>query len=165
MSNSKQTFEAFKKGKQNAIEKVYLEYKNLMYFVISNYISNKYDCDDIFSDSFFKALTHKEEIKDYSKLKSFLCSIARNEAINFIRKNKEMPSSDLIDSIYGEEDHTNEVLNSLEPLLTNKETIVVYYKAVFGYSWEELTELTGISNSTARRLYDKAKEKLEKEFL
>ena len=76
-----------------------------------------------------------------------------------------MPFSDLIDSIYGEEDHTNEVLNSLEPLLTNKETIVVYYKAVFGYSWEELTELTGISNSTARRLYDKAKEKLEKEFL
>ena len=67
--------------------------------------------------------------------------------------------------MYGEEDRSNILLSTLEPLLTNKETIVTYLKVGFSYTWEEISEETGISVSTARRLYDSAKEKLRKELL
>ena len=53
----------------------------------------------------------------------------------------------------------------IEPLLSNKETIIVYYRAVFDYSWSEIVELTGIPESTARRIYTNAKERLRKELL
>ena len=66
--------------------------------------------------------------------------------------------------MYGEEDQYNVMLNLLEPLLTNKETIIVYYRAVFSYSWAEIVELTGIPESTARAIYATAKEKLRKEL-
>ena len=69
-----------------------------------------------------------------------------------------------MDEIYGLEDRGNAVLDMLEPLLSNKETIVIYYKAVFSYTWEEIQEETGIPISTARLLYKTAKEKLRKEL-
>ena len=66
--------------------------------------------------------------------------------------------------MYGEEDKTNDVLNLLEPVLTNKEVIVIYYKIIFDYSWNEIVKEAGIPLSTARLIYKKAKEKLKKEL-
>lgn len=164
MATSKKTFIDFVNGEEEAITSVYLEYKNLLYFVIASYIDNQDDCNDVLSDAFLKAIQHREEIKDVSKLKTFLCTIAKNEAINFAKKKKELPNSLLVEEMYGVNDRGNDVLDILEPLLSNKETIVVYYKAVFSYTWDEIYEETGIPSSTARLIYKTAKEKLRKEL-
>ena len=163
MSISKQTIQAFILGQEDAIGKVYDEYKNLMYFIIASYISLPEDCEDVLSESFIKAMDHRQDIKDPSNIKSFLASIAKNTALDFLKKNKETPT-DLIDDIYGTDDTYNVMLNLLEPFLTNKETIVTYYRAVFSYSWSEIVELTGIKESTARAIYASAKEKLRREL-
>lgn len=155
---------SFKKGNKDAISKVYDEYKNLMYFVIASYVSNQEDCEDVLSEAFIKAIDHRESIKNEQSIKSFLVSIAKNCALDFLRKKKAMPSSDIIDELYGEEDQYNVMLNLLEPYLTNKETIVTYYKAVFSYSWPEIVELTGVKESTARAIYASALRKLREEF-
>lgn len=165
MNISKHTILAFIQGKQSAIEKVYVEYKNLMYFIIANYVDNQDDCDDVLSEAFMKAIERKESIKDPSKLKAYLSAIARNEAISFQRKKKDVASFETIETMYGEEDRTNTMLNMIEPLLSNKETIIVYYRTGFSYSWQELEEETGIPESTARRVYSKAMEKLRKELV
>lgn len=165
MSISNSTFIKFTRGEQKAIEKVYLEYKNLMYFVIASYISNKCDVEDVLSDSFIKAVDHRLDIKEPEKLKSFLSTIAKNTALDFLRKQREIPSSDVIDEIYADDDRSNNLLSMLEPLLTNKETIVTYLKVGFSYTWEEIASETGISISSARRIYEKAKEKLRKGLL
>ena len=165
MGISEKTVLGFLAGEEKATEKVYLEYKNLMYFIIASYVYSKADCDDILSESFLKAMNHREEVKDPSNLKAFLTRIAKNEALNFLKKTRLTPSSEVIDELYGEEDRSSDVLSLIEPLLTNKETIVVYLKAVFSYTWEELSAETGIPVSTARRLYESGKEKLRKGLL
>ncbi len=162
MGISKGVVLEFIAGKESAIEKVYLEYKNLMFFVIASYISLKSDIDDILSESFIKAIEHRNQITDPSNLKAFLVTVARNQALDFLKKNRPIPCSDVLDEIYGEDDRSNSFLSLIEPLLTNKETIVVYYKIGFSYTWPEIAEETGISESTARRLYASAKEKLKK---
>ena len=164
MSISPKVIHAFIQGNQEAIGEVYEEYKNLMYFVIASYISQTEDCEDVLNDAFIKAMEHRQDLQDPSKLKSFLTTIARNTALDFLKKKKETANSDLIDEIYGETDSYNVMLNLLEPLLTNKETIVTYYKAVFQYTWPEIVELTGIAESTARKIYAEALEKLRKEL-
>lgn len=165
MNISKHTILAFIQGKQSAIERVYVEYKNLMYFIIASYVDSQDDCDDVLSEAFLKAVERKGTIKEPNKIKSFLSAIARNEAIDFQRRKRDVPSSDTIEMMYGEEDRTNALLNMIEPLLSNKETIVVYYRVGFSYSWQELEEETGIPESTARRVYSKAMEKLRKELV
>ena len=164
MSISNKVVNAFIQGDQDAIAEVYDEYKNLMYFIIASYISLPEDCEDVLSESFIKAINHREDLKDPSKIKSFLSTIARNTALDFLKKNKEIPNSEVIEEMYGESDQYNVMLNLLEPLLTNKETIVTYYRAVFSYSWQEIVEITGIKESTARAIYASVKEKLRKEL-
>ena len=164
MSISKSTIQAFILGNEDGIGKVYDEYKNLMYFVIANYISLPEDCEDVLSESFIKAINHRSDLKDPSKIKSFLVTIARNTALDFLKKSKEIPNSEVVEEMYGENDSYNVMLNLLEPLLTNKETIVTYYRAVFSYSWQEIVEETGIPESTARAIYASAKEKLRREL-
>ena len=165
MSISKTTLIRFTRGEERAIEKVYLEYKNLMYFIIASYIPNKFDVEDVLSDSFIKAVEHKAEVNNVESLKAYLAKIAKNQALNFLKGQREVPSSDVIDEMYADEDRSNTLLSTLEPLLTNKETIVTYLKVGFSYTWEEIAEETGISVSTARRIYEGAKEKLRKELL
>ena len=165
MSISKTTFIKFTRGEERAIEKVYLEYKNLMYFIIASYIPNKFDVEDVLSDSFIKAVEHKAEVNNVESLKAYLAKIAKNQALNFLKGQRDVPSSDVIDEIYVDEERSNTLLSTLEPLLTNKETIVTYLKVGFSYTWEEIAEETGISVSTARRIYEGAKEKLRKELL
>ena len=143
---------------------VYLQYKNLMYFIIASYISSRYDTEDVLSESFIKVVEHRHEVKNPKSFKSYVASIAKNQALDFLRKQREIPSSDIIDEIYEEEDKTNELLSTFEPLLTNKETIVTYLKIGFSYTWNEIVAETGISESTARRLYESAKGKLRKEL-
>ena len=164
MSISEKTIHAFILGNEDAIGKVYDEYKNLMYFVIANYISLPEDCEDVLSESFIKAINNRANIKDPSSLKTYLTAIARNQALDFLKKSKEIPNSEVVEEMYGEQDQYNVMLNLLEPLLTNKETIVTYYRAVFEYSWSEIVELTGIPESSARAIYASAKEKLRKEL-
>ena len=165
MSISNYTIKRFMLGKKDAIEKVYLEYKNLLFFVIASYVNNQDDCDDILSNAFLKVMEHHIVLDDVNSFKAYLCSVAKNEALNFLKNNKMVPSSNIIDEMYGEEDKTNTVLNTIEPLLTNKETIVVYYRIGFDYSWKEVEEETHIPESTARRIYSKAMDKLRKELL
>ena len=161
---SKRLFDKFLKGEDSAVEKVYLQYKNLMYFIIASYISSRYDTEDVLSESFIKVVEHRHKVKNPKSFKSYVASIAKNQALDFLRKQREIPSSDIIDEIYGEEDQTNELLSTFEPLLTNKETIVTYLKIGFSYTWNEIVTETGISESTARRLYESAKGKLRKEL-
>ena len=108
---SEGTFDKFIKGEQKAIENVYLKFKNLMYFVIASYVSSRYDAEDILSDAFIKAVEHRHELKDYTKLRPYLASIAKNQALDYLRKQREIPSSDIIDEMYGEEDKTNALLS------------------------------------------------------
>lgn len=164
MSVSTKTAIGFIRGDAKATEKVYLEYKNLLYFVIATYVSNKDDADDVLSTAFLKAMERAKTVKDPSGLKSFLCAIAKNEAIDFVKKRDRVEHIDTIDDSYGEDDRSNTLLIQIEPLLTNKEAIVVYYKAAFSYTWEEIVAETGIPDSTARRIYAKAMEKLRKEL-
>ena len=85
MALTRETVIDFIAGDKKATEKVYLEYKNLMFFIIASYVSNKADIDDILSDSFMKAMESRDTLRDPDNLKSFLASIAKNKALDFLR--------------------------------------------------------------------------------
>jgi len=158
---SLQEIQAFLNGDEEAAAKVYYAYRNLMYFIIASYVDNKDDCDDLLSESFLRVLEARESLTSGHGLKSYCASIARNLALSFLRKRNPTESFD--EAYAPSEDSVSEIYEQLEPLLSKKEIMVLYYKAVFGYRWEEIVELTGIPSSTARLLYKQAKEKIRKE--
>ena len=161
---SSKTFTQFQNGDELATQEVYEQYRNLAFFVIATYISNSEDCNDVLSNTFLKVLENRQSISNHKNLKQFICSTAKNEAINFLKKESHLIKTELIDEMYGSTDKSNDVLNLLEPHLSNKEVIVVYYKVIFEMTWEEITKETGIPSSSARLIYKQAKAKLRKEL-
>lgn len=66
---------------------IYEKYKNLVLKVAYMYSGNNYDAaEDITQDTFFKLYMHFDDLKQ-GNLKAWLSVTARNEAINFSKKN------------------------------------------------------------------------------
>lgn len=160
---SDKTFASFLNNNEKAICDVFDEYKNLLYFIISSYVPTKEDCDDILNDTYLKILENKNSIEDKTKLKQYVTTIAKNEALQFLRKQRTY-FTDKIDELYGESDSSNTILNSLFEFLTNIETIIVGYRVLFDYSWEEINKETNIPISTAKLKYKNAMEKLRQKL-
>ena len=124
MAISKNIILKFINGDNEATAEVFEEYRNLLYFIIASYITNQNDCDDVLSETYLKIMLHRSELKDPNKLKQFLTSIAKNEAILFLKKHSHNELL-YIDEIYGEVDKHNSLLDEISPGLSNKETIVL----------------------------------------
>lgn len=79
------------KQEQHTLEEVMKQYGKLVYYVIHKIIDSEHHdaIEEIFSDTFFDLWNNANSI-DLSKgtLKNLLCVIARNNAINYLKKSK-----------------------------------------------------------------------------
>lgn len=151
---------AIKHGNEKAFEYFYTtEYHNLKYFV-SRYIKEPHLAEDIVQDSFMIIWETRERIDTELNLKSFLFTIAKNKAINILRK-KGFNLKDNIDSAENRflTDSLNDeqMLSGIDALdmertirntykiLPNKirETFILSRKE--GLSYKEISEKLGIS--------------------
>ncbi|MDY4936508.1 MAG: sigma-70 family RNA polymerase sigma factor [Candidatus Enteromonas sp.] len=155
MNVSKLTATKFVQGDEKATNEVYLKYRSLLYFIISTYVNSKEDCEDVYQDLFVSVLENRNQIKDPSKLHSYLCISAKNKAINYA-KAKNTSSNELLDeNLVGEKDHTRlEDLLSFD--LTHDERVVIGYRLCFGFSFKEISELTSVPVITLKTRYARA---------
>lgn len=151
---------AFISGDNDAAGIVFAEYRDLLFFIIATYVGNREDCNDLLQETFLEALKSRSKIKKPEAIRSYLSSIARNQARQFLR-NQKVEVVEYVDEMYGDGSFDNPLLSVFGCGLSDKETIVVYYRAVFDYEWKEIEKETGIPESTARRIYAKAKKKIK----
>ncbi len=154
------TAKLFLQGEEEATAIVYKSYRALLYFIISTYVSQKEDCDDVYQEVFVKILAKRNEVKDANNLHSYLCSIAKNEAIDFAKRRSREQSSDLLEEICA--DKQDSQLDYFLPYdLTKEEKKVIGYRITFGLSWKEVSELMGIPEATAKYRYVQAIKKIK----
>ena len=154
------TAKLFLQGEEEAIAIVYKSYRTLLYFIISTYVNQKEDCDDVYQNVFIKILSKKGEVKDPSSLHSYLCTVAKNEAIDYAKKLSREQDSDALEEICATSQDTQ--LDYFLPYdLTKEEKKIVGYRLTFGLSWQEVGELVGIPVPTAKYRYAQAINKIK----
>lgn len=154
------TAKLFLQGEEEAIATVYKSYRTLLYFIISTYLNQKEDCDDVYQNVFMKILSKKDEVKDPSSLHSYLCTMAKNEAIDYAKKLSHEQNSDALEGICETKQDTQ--LDYFLPYdLTKEEKKIVGYRLTFGLSWKEVSELVGIPVPTAKYRYAQAINKIK----
>lgn len=80
------------KGDKNALKLIYEAYVRLIYAVVYDMVGKKEDAEDITSDFFIKLIHAAKSFRVGNSHKAWLVSIARNMAIDYLRKNRrEMP--------------------------------------------------------------------------
>lgn len=161
MNVTNKTAKLFLQGDEEAIATVYQSYRSLLYFIIATYLNQKDDCDDVYQNVFVKILAKRNEIKDPSSLHSYLCAIAKNEAIDYAKKRSRERSSDVLEDVCADNQVTQ--LDYFLPYdVTKEEKMIVGYRLTFGLSWQEVSDLTGIPLGTVKYRYVQAIDKIKR---
>lgn len=110
MNEDEKNYQAFLAGELEGFENLVLSYKeNLIYF-IQRYVHDLYQAEDLAQDVFVEIYVHKERYRFQSSFKTYLFTIGRNKAIDYIRKQQR---SMLVDEVSPELSYDQELLEKV----------------------------------------------------
>ena len=83
------------KGETELFEQIVLKYQNLIYTVCLNILKNPHDAENTAQETFLSAfLDISGKSKDIENLKSWVCRIAVNKAVDFKRKSYKITKNE-----------------------------------------------------------------------
>lgn len=156
-----QLFEEFKNGNKEVLEEIYNKYHKTIYGIAFSILKNKDDSEDIVQSVFIKIHTLDNSKLPKENVSSWLYTLTKNEALQFLRKQK---SNIDLDSIYDLVDNNNEIdklinketYNKLISKLNPKEKEIVSLKIISNLSFEEISQLLGEKIGTVKWRYYKS---------
>lgn len=137
---------------------------NVYRFILKN-IRDKDKAMDIVQDSFEKLWINVSKIEQ-QKAKSYLFTTAYHTMIDYIRKEKKMVLMDEQANYYLPDNKQysdlKEILEKAVSLLPEDQRSVVLLRDYEGYSYEEISEITGLSESQVKVYIFRARTFLKK---
>ena len=156
------------KGMQQKVEDAVLDSYETMYRIAYTYVKNEEDALDIVQESAYKAIRNCEQVKKERYIKTWLCRIVINTAMDFLRKTqKEFPIEELyevnepeITDQYEDFDMTR-AMNTL----TERERAVVILRYFEDKKLEDIAYILNANLSTVKSLLYRSLKKLKLEMV
>lgn len=89
-------------GDKTALKEIYISYAGYIYRIIYEVLQNKENAEDVTSEFFIRLWDKADQFKPGSGHKGYLAVIARNMAVDFLRKHKKEELTALLQDL-GEE--------------------------------------------------------------
>ncbi len=170
-------YEKYLGGDEKAFEQLMVFiYKDLIFF-INRYVNDIYTAEDLAEDTFVKLLENKKRFdSSRSSLKTFLFTVGKNLALDYLRKNKktafslslsentDIPSEELELADYIIKKENSRLLYSAVKNLPPLESKVIHLLYFENMSYKEISKILEIPVKTLYELSRAAKEKLEKKL-
>lgn len=86
MEDGASSYRRFLDGEASAFDEVQKLYFDRLTFYINRFTHNLYDAEDLAVDTLLELLIHPHRYNFRTPLKAYLFAIARNKALNFLRK-------------------------------------------------------------------------------
>lgn len=153
------------KGNAKAQRLLFDKFSQKMLGVCLRYTKNQYEAEDALQEGFVKAFSKLKDFSNQGSLEGWIRRIMVNTSLDAIRKNTKFMkdvSIDTVDYQIGNEDFIVEGLNA-EDLMKLINSMPEGYKVIFnmfaieGYSHQEISTTLGISESTSKSQYMRAK--------
>lgn len=157
------------------MEEIYKEYSKIVYNYLLSLSCNSGVAEELMQETFYNAVKNINKFRNESSMKTWLCRIAKNKWIDYLKKTKTV-SEVSIDEI--EEKFI--LINSFEDEFTDKEKVIDLYKKIHNLDektreviylriradlgFKEIGEIMGESEAWARVTFYRAKVKLKEEF-
>ena len=162
--------------KSEEFEGIYQLYFKDVYYYILSLSRDEYIAEDITSETFLKAMKAIDNFRGDTKLRIWLCQIAKNEYFSYLRKNKKVDFRKDLDSLI-----EKEVINICERDIISKDEFIRInsiidssledpYGEIFRLrfyrelSFKEIGKLFGKTDNWACVIYHRARKKIQKEL-
>lgn len=90
MDNGASSYHRFLNGNESGFDEIILLYRDNIIFFINRYVNNYYTAEDLAEDAFLELLLHPKRYDFKRPLKTYLFTIARNKAVDYVRRNKRL---------------------------------------------------------------------------
>ncbi|MVN92654.1 RNA polymerase sigma factor [Mucilaginibacter aquatilis] len=157
-----------KNGDPYAYTKLYEHNAKYVYNAICRYVEHTGEAEDIMQEAFVDAYHAIAKLTNADSFRPWIKRIAINKAINWLRKKRleltelEPETTVIVDEIVDEEEfefNMNRISQAIEELPLAYRTIFQLY-AVENIPQVEIAQMLGMSNSTVRVQYFRAKAKV-----
>lgn len=125
MNNGASSYRRFLDGDDKGIAEIVGDFKDGLILYLNSFVNNLYVAEELAEDTFFRLLVKKPRFAGKSSFKSWLYSIGRNVAIDYIRHNAKSsytPIEDMEAYLADESD--------LEQLYIKEERRIMVHKAL-----------------------------------
>ena len=168
MEEDKILYKEFLKGNEEAFNQIIEKYKNNLIYFISRYVKNLDIAEDIFQDVIIYILENKEKYDFKYSLKTYLYTIAKSRAINYVKKanklvefDEEIKEEKLLEEIICSNER-KEKINSIIKKLPKDYQEVIYLTKIEELSYKETGKIMDKTKTQIKTLAHNAKTKLRK---
>jgi RNA polymerase sigma factor (sigma-70 family) len=157
--------EECRKGSIKAQFRLYNQYSKAMYNLAFRMMNNREDAEDRLQEAFLECFRNIGSYRFESTFGAWLKKILINRCINELRKKKvelvlcENLPENLTEEEPAEQYDTRKISRSIEQLPDGYRIILTLY-LLEGYDHTEISKILGISESTSKSQYSRAKDKL-----
>ena len=157
--------EECRKGNSKAQFRLYNQYSKAMYNLAYRILNNREDAEDILQEAFVECFRNIDSFRFESTFGAWLKRIMVNKYINHIKRKKiDLILSETLPAVINEEYEevkydTGKIFKGIE-LLPDGYRIILTLYLLEGYDHGEISQILGISESTSKSQYSRAKEKL-----
>jgi RNA polymerase sigma-70 factor (ECF subfamily) len=155
-------------GNRSAQYAFYKKYSKAMYNISYRITNDPDEAEDVLQEAFLSAFNHMNAYKGDASIGAWLKRIVVNTAINHLRK-KKMIQVPLEQMEVVEEDTINDedivlelsrVKDAIQELPDGFRTVFSLY-LLEGYDHREIADILGVSESTSKSQYNRAKKRLK----
>ena len=175
MDNGARSYRRYLEGDDEGIADIVREYKDGLILYLNGYVDNLYTAEDLTEDTFFRLMTKKPRFSGRSTFKTWLYTIGRNIAVDWLRhasKLTEIAPEDMeryreeesdLERAYIREERKRAVHRSLGKLTPDYRSVLwlVYFE---GFSSHEAGTILKKSERQMRNLLYRARQSLKSEL-
>lgn len=156
-------------GSREAQYQLYKLYSKGMFNICLRMVNDRDDADDILQDSFISAFRNLKSYRADAPFGAWMKRIVVNKSITFIKKSRGMmvPLEDNLAEVADDNSHdfsedqlrVNRIREGIKLLPDGFRTVLTMY-LLEGFDHKEISDVLGISESTSKSQYLRAKKKL-----
>ncbi|MEE1284762.1 MAG: RNA polymerase sigma factor [Acutalibacteraceae bacterium] len=89
MDNGAESYRRFLQGDDTAFVEIIRDYKDGLILYLNGFVNNILTAEELTEDVFFKLVTKKPRFNEKSSFKTWLYTIGRNTAVDYLRRNSK----------------------------------------------------------------------------
>lgn len=158
------------RGNRDSQHELWKRFSGKMMSVCMRYVGNRNDAEDVLQEGFIKAFQNLKQWKQEGPLGGWIRSIMVNTALTHLRKQQRWSAESVdIERVEDPIDHMDamkrmqeqEIIQLIASMPTGYRTVFNLY-AVEGYGHQEIADQLGISESTSKTQFLKARNWIQK---
>lgn len=155
-------------GDELAFERIYEKYSRLLFHIVFLIVEDKDDTNDLVQDTFMAVIDRIYTFNANNNFKYWLIQIARNKALDFLRKRKRINYNIDVDELLYQKDYMREktdfelMMNQYQKVINKDEFNIITLHLFHQLKFKEIAKIYDKTTSSVNNIYCRGIKKIKK---